>query len=118
MPSATVDNMVINVAGALVGAVGLVVWLWIADVCRLWPFNGSVRAEDLVHQHVALQTAGMVPALAFAPVHHHHHVRRQPASVRWAARTAARRERRLGSHAEPASRRGLRRTVRPLALAY
>ena len=116
MPSAVVDQMVIQVAGAVVGAVSLVAWLWIADVCRLWPFNGSVRAEDLVPQRVAIQTAGMVPALALQPVHHRH-ARRQPATVRWAARMAARPARRLASHVEH-SRRGLRRMVRPLALAY
>ena len=115
MPSATVDQMVVQVIGAGMISVLGVAWLWVADVLRWWPFNFA-RATDALVVHGAVSEP--VPALTAArpePIHHHHG-RRQRAGLRWAARVAGRVERRLAGRIEH-TRRGLRRGARELVVA-
>lgn len=113
MPSATVDQMVVQVAGAMMISVLGVVWLWVADVRRWWPFNYGLAVEALLAHGVASAPARLLtPGFETA---HNHHGRRQPAGLRWAVRVAARGPRRLASRGEH-TRRGLRRSARALVL--
>jgi hypothetical protein len=114
MRSATVDQMVVQVAGAMMISVLGVVWLWVADVRRWWPFNYDAAVEALLAHGVESSAAQVQTAPGFETAHGHH-VRRQRAGLRWAARVAARGERRLASRGEH-TRRGLRRSARTLVL--
>jgi hypothetical protein len=113
MPSATVDQMVVQVAGAMTVSLLGVLWLWVADVRRWGPFNQGVAVEALLAHGVESE-----PARVLAPgfeTAHNHHGRRQRGSLRWEARIAARAERRFASRGEH-TRRGLRRSARSLVL--
>jgi hypothetical protein len=115
MPSATVDQMVVQVMGAGALSVLGVVWLWMADVHRWWPFNFARATDALLEQRVVLEPVQVLTAAR--PVStHHHHGRRQRAGLRWAARVAGRVERRLVGRVDQ-TRRGLRRGARELILA-
>jgi hypothetical protein len=115
MPSATVDQMVVQVIGAgMMGVLG-VMWLWIADVYRLWPFNFARATDAFVAHRVVSEPVQVLTATRPAPTHHHHG-RRQRAGLRWAARVAGRVERRLAGRIEH-TRRGLRRSARELVVA-
>ena len=105
MPSAVVDQMVMQVAGAMVGSVMLVVWLWLADMYRWFPFNHA-RAVDALMPQTMPQPVRAITAIRREAAHHH--PRRQRAALRWATRLAGRVDRRLARHGEH-TRRSLRR---------
>jgi len=113
MPSATVDQMVVQVAGAMMLSVAVVLWLWMADVRRWWPFNYGAAVEALLAHGVEPQPAQILTVPEFEIAHHRS--RRHRGGLRWAARIVARGERRLASRVEH-TRRGLRRDARSLVL--
>ena len=96
MPSATVDHMLIQVVGALTASVSLVLWLWIADTRRWWPFNQASAVQAIQGHRIEFQRAGS----------HRHENRRM---VGWGDRRRAER----AGH----SRRGPRQSARELAPA-
>lgn len=64
MPSSTVDLMLVQVTGFMVAVVGLVLWLWIADVRRWWPFDSGDRIQMLFEHHVGFEAVRMLATTA------------------------------------------------------
>ena len=89
MPSSTVDQMLLQVTGAMVTTVVAVLWLWTADVRGWWPFNSRILVHELLRHHAhanlllaSIPSAGGVAAMASVAI-----------GERIAARTARRRTR-------------------------
>ena len=63
MITQTVDMMLLQVTGAILAAVSCVVWLWVANVRRWWPFNHDILGE-LREQHARFEAVRSLTATA------------------------------------------------------
>jgi len=59
--------MLVQVTGAMVAAVLIVVWLWIADVRRWWPFAAGVHIRELLEHRAGIVAARTLTASAPKP---------------------------------------------------
>jgi hypothetical protein len=56
--------MLVQVTGFMVATVVLVLWLWIADVRRWWPFDSTAHVQHLLDHHVGFEVVRMLAATA------------------------------------------------------
>jgi hypothetical protein len=59
--------MLVQVTGATVAAVLIVLWLWIADVRRWWPFAAGVHIRELLEHRAGIEAVQMLTASAPEP---------------------------------------------------